>query len=66
MKCKVCTREITEPNEFCIIHAVDGSFVERVRAALYRIQTEGMSISDIIATKVEEPVSTPKTKRKGW
>ncbi len=40
MKCKVCTREITEPNEFCIIHAVDDSFVERVRAAMYIVNSE--------------------------
>ena len=39
-QCKVCTREVAEPNEFCIIHAVDGSFVERVRAAMYIVNSE--------------------------
>ena len=39
-QCKVCTREVTEPNDFCIIHAVDGSFVERVRAAMYIVNEE--------------------------
>jgi hypothetical protein len=40
MTCKVCTREVAEPNEFCIIHSVDGSFVERVRAAMYIVESE--------------------------
>ncbi len=43
MKCKVCTRQVAEPNEFCIIHAVDGSFVERVRAAMYIVNSEAES-----------------------
>lgn len=42
-QCKVCTRKVVEPDEFCIIHAVDGSFVERVRAAMYIVNSEAKS-----------------------
>ena len=45
-QCKVCTRKVAEPDEFCIIHAVDGSFVERVRAAMYIVNSEAKAAKE--------------------
>lgn len=39
-KCKACDRMVEEPYELCLIHAVDGSFVERVRGAMALIREE--------------------------
>ncbi len=39
-KCKACGRKVTELDEFCIIHAVDSSFVEKVRAVMIILDEE--------------------------